>query len=119
MDLSVLRFMREYDKGVEESMNDARDYLPINHNFSFEEEKALQRCINDYNKLSRFYRNQGLNIESIEIICNVPYQTPEILRDRLMIKRVFRKIERTNCRRKGLSEREIKREIERRGLGII
>ena len=90
MDLSALRFLRGNCQGIEEAMKEARNYLPINHDFNFEQRETWQRGINDYNRLSRFYRNQGLDIESIEIVCDIPYQTPEILQSRILIKRTFK-----------------------------
>lgn len=98
MDLSALRFLRENNKGVEKHMKDARDHLPIKPYFrssnAFEKQETWQRGINDYNRLSRFYRNQGIDTPPITITYDAPPLTPEILKLRILTRRTFREMKR-------------------------
>lgn len=121
MDLSALRFLRENNKGVEKHMKDARDHLPIKPYFrssnAFEKQETWQRGINDYNRLSRFYRNQGIDTPPITITYDTPL-TPEILKLRILTRRTFREMKRIQGRTSGLSEEEIERELLKEGLSV-
>jgi len=108
MDLSILRFTREYDEGVEGNMNEARKEIGTKHSYgcpnSFEKGKAWRRCAKDYNSLARFYRNQGLNVESIVTIDDrLPSSTLKERLTGLLLKRILREGKKIEERRLGLS----------------
>jgi len=119
MDLSALAFNRSSDEEVQGHMRNIREYLGTNPCFGDHDAYlAWKASVKDYNRLARFYRNQGIDIEPIVYEGLQTSKGREHLKERIFIKRFFRDLVRTEGLRQDLSEVEMERELLKRGLSV-